>query len=49
MKKTKDGLYNHYKFCWKEYYNENLLKIKKCYLENRDRKKKTIIGITEIE
>ena len=33
--KFSDGFYPQCKFCRKNYYNKNLLKIKKYYLENR--------------
>ena len=38
-KKIKDGFHNHCKSCRKLYYYENLVKIKKEYLDYRDRGK----------
>ena len=38
-KKSSDGLNPNCKVCRKNYYNENLVKIKKYYLDNRDMKK----------
>ena len=34
--KSSDGFHPQCKFCGKNYYNKNLLKIRKYYLENRD-------------
>ena len=34
--KQKDGLYNQCTVCRKEYYNENLFRIKKYFLDNRN-------------
>ena len=37
--KTSDGFHPHCKLCRRKYYNENLVKIKKYNLDNRDKKK----------
>ena len=38
-KNMSDGLCNQFKVCRKQYYTENLVKVKKYYLDNRDRTK----------
>ena len=37
--KTSHGFHSQCKFCRKKLYDEKLVKVKKCYLDKRDRKR----------